>query len=200
MEKVEEKPISIEIIHQKVGRNLLLFQKFEYTLKAMVATSEISGYVNDLEGNKERRKSWAMKQTLGQIVGEHVDSINTTDRDEVVPPTTRKEPYLSIRLSTQCEDDIQSNRKSVLAGFVKERNELVHHLFAAYDLNNAVIRCELDRILDDQHQRLRNEVNRTFELGKSQFEARHKFAEWLQSEEGRSFFSNIPHSADQADD
>lgn len=187
MEDGEDASISIEIVQQKVGRNVLLFQKLEHTLKMMVALSSISGYATDLEANKERRRAWAMKLTLGQIVGEHVESFNATDEQGPEPAPMRKEPFLSMRLTTQCEDDVLEKRKSVLADFVKERNDLIHHLLTTYRLNEEGSRRQLAEMLDDQYRRLNEEVELTFDLGKSQFEARQELVAWLNSEEGHKF-------------
>ena len=157
---------TIELVHQKVGRNLLLFQRLEYILKMLVAMSEISGYASEIERNKESRKNWAMKLTLGQIVGEHIESFNPGDEERPEPSPGRKEPYLSIRQSIQCDENFLENRKSVLAEFVKERNELVHHLPTNYNLNNEEIRLKLVSMLDDQHSRLEKEIDLVFQYGK----------------------------------
>ncbi|ATG75015.1 hypothetical protein AN401_15040 [Zobellella denitrificans] len=187
MEGDDDASITIELVHQKIGRNLLLFQKLEYTLKMMVAMSEISGYATNLEENIDLRTAWAMKKTLGQIVGEHVESFNSVDEHGPEPSPMRKEPHLSMRITTQCEDDFLEKRKSVLAGLVKERNDLVHHLLATYKLNDEKSRRQLVAMLDNQHQRLKEEVDFSYNIGKRQFETRQALAAWLQSEEGREF-------------
>jgi hypothetical protein len=187
MKASENGAVVIEMVHQKVGRNLFLFQKLEYTLKMIVSMSEISGYSSDLEANKERRKAWAMKQTLGQIVGEHIESFNPVEERVPKPSPIRNEPYFSIRLTTQCEDNYLDQRKSVLAGLVKERNELAHHLLATYKLDNEASRKQLISMLDNQYQRLVEEVDLSFDHGKSQFKICKEFAAWLQTEEGHKF-------------
>jgi hypothetical protein len=190
MEESSDASISVEVVQQKVGRNLLLFQKLEYTLKMMVAMADLSGYASDFENIKERRKAWAMGKTLGQIVGEHFESFNPADEEKPEPSPRRMEPYFSVRHTTQCDEASLDKRKSVLAGFVKERNELVHHLLATYRLNEEESRRQLAVMLDGQHQRLQEEVDLSFSLGKARFESHREVAAWLQSEEGRKFMAN----------
>ena len=178
---------TIEVVHEKVGRNLLLFQRLEYTLKVIVAMSEISGYASEIEKNKMRRKAWAMRLTLGQIVGEHIESYNSGDEQRSGPSPDRKEPYMSLRHSVECTEAFLEERKATLSGFVKERNELVHHLPTNYDLKSEEDRLRVVEMLDDQHSRLKNEVALTFEFGKNQHEIHKELVAFFQSEEGEMF-------------
>lgn len=193
MESTEDIPISIETIHQRVGRNLILFQKLEYILKKIVAKSEVSGYASEISKNWEQRNAYVMKQTLGSLVGHHVRSLNPkqTDLNESLPESD--ECYFSIRYSIEYGNpDLLEDRKTVLAVFVKERNDLVHHLFANYNLNDVDSRRELAVMLDEQHQRLSQEVDFSFEQLKHFHAMGLEMDAILSSEEGRKImFSGL---------
>lgn len=177
--------VSIETVHQKVGRNLLLFQRLELTLKTMYAMSEISGYVSELEDKHQRRKDKAMSMTLGQAVGKHVETFNRSNKEQSEPDVRKGDMYFSMRLGVECSNEVLNERSAVLAGFVDERNALVHHLLSNYDLGDEASRYRLVAMLDEQYLRLKKEVDSTFAQGKSQWEMRKTLAEWLQSDEGR---------------
>lgn len=187
MDKQIEQTITIEVVHQKIGRNLLLFQKLELMLKAMVAILEVSGNASSLPVNAERRKSWAMKLTLGQIIGEHINSFNRKEDEDAPLNLHNKEPFFTFKLSSECEEHVLDKRRSVLAGFVAERNEMVHQLLTRYDLKNQTDLKTLVEHLDDQYQRLNEEVKLTHKLGKSQFELRKEALKCLETDEIRDF-------------
>lgn len=188
MEGNDDGSFTIELVFQKVGRNLILFQKLEHILKAIVSMAEVSGHPRDLLKNQEDRKAWAMKLTLGTIVGEHLGALNPIETPDVETPLKSDKTFFSMRVSTHCDDDVLSARRTVLAGLVTERNQLVHHLRTMYQLHEEASRRELVAMLDDQHRRLNEEVEISRGLGKSQYDLRLRVAEFLQSEEGRRLF------------
>lgn len=173
------------MVHQKIGRNLLLFQRLELTLKMMNAMPDVSGCISDIEQKLQRRKVEAMSMTLGQAVGKHVETFNRPDEERSEPEVKKGDMYLSMRPGIECSDEVLNERRATLAGFVDERNALVHHLLSNYDLGDEASRCKLVEMLDEQYQRLKKEVDATFERGKTQWEMRKAVAEWLQSDEGR---------------
>ena len=68
-------------IQRKIGRNILLFQQLEYFLKYVVANRQFSGYSSDLEKIIASRRESVNKQTMGQLVGQFVESNNPTRDD-----------------------------------------------------------------------------------------------------------------------
>ncbi len=190
MEKLVDKSLAIEVLHEKIGRNVLLFQKLELMLKAMIAASELSGRADDLVRIRARRKERVLRLTLGMIVGKHIKTFNQLIDDEEPPDlAASKLPYFRFHHSIECEEHVLGKRKSVLKGLVDERNDLIHLLGIHYDLDDHAHLAKLDAMLEDQHRRLSEEVAITKEFGEHQFESQREAAAFLMSAEGKDFFA-----------
>jgi len=62
---------------RKIGRNMLLFQQMEYMLKYIVANSELSGNIDELKVNREKRTEKVRTQTMGLLIGQYIGRNST---------------------------------------------------------------------------------------------------------------------------
>lgn len=86
---------------RKIGRNILLFQEFEYLLKHIVAKGSFSGFMSEIGSNIEKRTILIQKQTMGQLVGQYLETTDPEYQDSSNVPEELKEPFflLSFKLN-----------------------------------------------------------------------------------------------------
>ncbi len=148
---------SIDDLHRKIGRNLLLFQEIEHILKFIISRGNISGYISELKAIVEQQQSKVKTETMGGLVSKFIDrtykELNIQD-DEL----KNNEVHLSFSFKIESTvDDIQE-RKETLDSLVSERNELVHHLLPKLNKNSLDGIQKLSVDLDKQRDKITLEV------------------------------------------
>ena len=68
---------SSDEILRKIGRNIILFQQLEQLLKYLCVNGNISGSASQLQDLTEQRITSIHKQTMGQLVGQYINNVNT---------------------------------------------------------------------------------------------------------------------------
>ena len=142
----------------KVGRNVLLFQQMEQALKALVSTSNISGYVSELKKKQEIKIESVKTQTMGQLVGQYIDN-NSPDQIESNEPEPLKEAFVSFKYTIQTDEQSHNKQKVLMASLVDERNSLVHHFLSTFDSTSMSSCKDAQVTLDKQANRVRIEIN-----------------------------------------
>lgn len=56
-----------EDVEQKVGRNVILFQQMEASLKTLLAISNVSGFSRNIKETHHKRVKSKDKRTMGQL-------------------------------------------------------------------------------------------------------------------------------------
>ena len=142
------------LVLQKIGRNLVNFQKLEAMLKHLLVAGQAEGFTSQLEEQVKRTASSVSRMTLGALVQEMATTLfdnNTTTqgRLELVP-----EVWLSMKLTLEGGQEAAESWKKEMLAIVKERNELVHQMLASFD-PNSIQSCEaLGVALDAQRTRV----------------------------------------------
>ena len=172
-------------IQRKIGRNILLFQQLEYGLKYIVANGQFSGYLSELESIIATRKSSVNKQTLGQLVGQFVESSNPTRNDYSTEPDEIKEPHFSFDFRIETDENSYKEKKESLSRLVLERNKLVHHLLPELDPKSFESCKKVEKNLDEQGDRIRTELINVQSLAQALSDARKKQADYFGSDEGK---------------
>lgn len=143
---------------QKIGRNVVNFQRFERLLKEILAKSQVEGAPADLLKIAARREESISKLTLGILVGEFVGSVHTVDSQEepadIKPPENWEGPWFAAGYRVILEEADLAELKKALRQVVDDRNELVHQRLATVDLNSIEACQDLIKELDKQHERL----------------------------------------------
>jgi hypothetical protein len=145
-------------VFRKVGRNVLLFQQMEQALKALVSTSNISGYASELKKKQEIKAESVKTQTMGQLVGQYIDN-NSPDQVENNEPENLKEVFISVQSTIQIDGQSHEEEKELMASLVAERNTLVHHFLSTFDSTSMNSCIDAQARLDKQAERVRNEIN-----------------------------------------
>ena len=123
------------VVYQKIGRNVILFQKIELILKYLAATGQVSGYAREIQTIIEQQTATINKQTMGQVVGQFVENTYTQTDDRINEPEELKDIWLSFNFKIQGED-VYKQRKKALQTVIAERNELIHHFVPKWAWNS----------------------------------------------------------------
>lgn len=176
----------IREVQRKIGRNILLFQQLEYALKYVVANGQFSGYSSDLEKIITSKRELVNKQTMGQLVGQFVESNNPTRDNYSDEPEELKEAHFSFDFRVETDEKSYEEQKETLSRLVLERNKLVHHLLPEFDPNSFESCEKVEKKLDNQADRVRIEVKNIQSLAQSLSDMRKKVSDFLASEEGKN--------------
>lgn len=126
----------IDEVERKIGRNVLLFQRLEAVLKALLAQGSVSGYVSDLKTVHEQQIASIGKQTLGQLVGQFTADVLSGPEETTNEPEELKGVWLSFNFKVKYDGSFSPPLEEILGLIVAERNELIHHLLPKLDLSS----------------------------------------------------------------
>ncbi len=138
------------IVYQKIGRNVVLFQKIEWILKYLAANANIEGYASEIQTIAEQQAARINTQTMGQLVGRFVENTYTESENLTNAPEDLKEPWLTFGFTIQGEG-LYERRKEALASVVAERNALIHHFVPTWNWESKESSREAEEHLDRQY-------------------------------------------------
>lgn len=171
-------------VFQKIGRNLVNFQKIELMLKHLIAYGQVSGSRNEFQKNQEKKIADTRKKTLGSLVGEFVETTFQSTDSSPKPTAESAEPSISFSFSIEADADFYESKKRELKSLVDDRNDLIHHLLPRFNPESIDSCLEIRDYLDQQRERLIPE----FEYLKSVIENFKELAAYLSSDEGKRAF------------
>lgn len=155
---VEVAPVETSLRHDsakdevlcKIGRNLMLFQQMEGLLKTIVGIGTNSGYCNEFRQLQKERLAAVSKKTMGQLIGEVVQTHFTDEVPNYEKPQDLSEAWVSFRYQVGADPAFHERRKKALDDIVTERNELVHHLLPRWNIASLESTQEVAAYLDGQ--------------------------------------------------
>ena len=171
-------------VMQKIGRNLLNFQRIEHMLKLLISNSRVSGTMSTLENNHKKQTEAAHKQTMGNLVGQFVNNTFSEVDGSSEPAIEPTEAHISISFTVEADTNFYESKKHSLKILVDDRNDLIHHLVPKLNLNSIENCLEMEKYLDQQRERLIPEFNYIQGLLKDFAEAMKFQAYYFNSEEG----------------
>lgn len=175
-------------VHRKIGRNMMLFQEFEYLLKFILANGSFSGFISELKAIKTEKAARINKQTMGQLVGQYVENTHPDFEYKSDAPEELKEPHFSFNFQIECDPSNYEAKKEALAEIVLERNELVHHLLPSFDAASVQSCEDVGKKLDEQSEKIRQEICEMKLILESFREGRKALVDFLASEESTAYF------------
>jgi len=173
---------------QKIGRNLVNFQKIELMLKHLIANGRVSGYMSELKQIQEKKLECVKKKTLGTLVGEFVETTFQSGDSSPEPTSELIEPHFSFSFSVGADADFYESKKRELKSLVDDRNDLIHHLLPRFNTESIDSCLEIRDYLDQQRERLIPEFEYLKSVVESLEEGRKATAAYLASEEGQKDF------------
>lgn len=177
-------PLTDEAL-KRIGRNLVNFQKIERMLKFLIANGKINGPIKELTALHEKRHSETRRTTMGLLAGRFVDEILTDagDLDNEVAEIT--EPWFRHKIRFEQDPQESEQLRDGLRSLVEQRNELVHHLFPAWDTDSIQAARELIQRLDEQREQLIPVFDRLRGMCASLSEGMKGLSEFFESREGK---------------
>lgn len=142
-------------VYQKVGRNVVFFQKLEGLLKRLTAVQQISGYVSEIEQKAQKQIESISKQTLGQVAGVYIEN-NSSGDDIDLGPDHPKEPWINIGFKNSGEGTEERNKE--ITSLIEERNKLIHQFDQVCDLTSLANCTQAESYLDHQYDLVRREL------------------------------------------
>ena len=175
-------------VFQKIGRNLVNFQRIEFMLKHLIANGQVSGHISEFKKIQEKKIEGVKKKTLGTLVGEFVETTFQSSDTSPEPTTELKEPYISFSFSVGADTDFYESKKRELKSLVDDRNDLIHHLLPRFNTESIDSCLEIRDYLDQQRERLIPEYEYLKSTIESFEEIKRVHAAFLSSDEGKKAF------------
>jgi len=179
---------SVNEVLRKIGRNIMNFQQLEHLLKFIVANGSFSGYASEVGLNIEQKAVSIQKQTMGQLVGQYLETTNPECQELSDEPDELKEAFVSFKFHTECDSVYFETKKDALAQMVSDRNELVHHMLPKFNTNSIESCIQINKNLDEQNKKIISEINELRQKVDSLQEGKKILGEFLNSNEGKKLF------------
>ena len=145
----------INVIEQKIGRNLLLLQKIEHLLKYIIQYYNIFGPINEISEIVKQKENNLKTQTMGNLSSQYINQINTTSKTNYVDVNFKESPFhLSFTIQHELNLVEFEKKKTLLKEIVEERNYLVHHIVIDYDEDSHKSYINIDKKLDKQKDKI----------------------------------------------
>lgn len=137
---------------QKIGRNVLLFQKIEGLLKFLATNQRVEGPVAGISEHQRKRSEKIQIQSMGQLVGTFTDDI-LADAGEISTEAEKiNQPWMSLRFQLNDESGSNESLKTELGRMVKARNDLVHHFLPRWQPDSQEHLIAAITSLDQDHE------------------------------------------------
>lgn len=137
---------------QKIGRNLVNFQRMEGMLKFILTVTGTSGPPSETANILRARERATRTAPMGALVEQLARSLLTTPPP--APPEAR-EAWLSHSISFEGGATEARDWRRQMRAVVRERNRLVHHMLAGFDPGSLESCTALIVELDAQRERVR---------------------------------------------
>lgn len=150
VDRVEER----NLVFQKVGRNVVNFQRMERALKVLIVRNDIQGHASELAEIYRQRQESVDRRSMGLLVDDLMNSIYGTHTSTVGSPEELKEAWLSFSFKVEANEQAIVAQRKALSLVVKERNALIHQMLSVFDPDSSESCQCLISALDEQNARL----------------------------------------------
>ena len=145
---------------QRIGRNIVNFQKIEAALKVLSVLINIQAHPGAYEKYVEEKLKLTEKQTLGTIAPKVLNRLYGlhADGDEIKSEDLEGES-ISISYCILMGSDELIRRREHLSKLIKERNMLVHKELSEFDFSSSEGCYCLIKTLDEQNIRILQQLD-----------------------------------------
>jgi hypothetical protein len=127
-------------VQRLLGRCMLRLQQYEQLIKAMVAHSEVSGPILELERARAARIDGTARKTLGTLVGDLLGRYVVADKNGPIEDRPINSPenvnWFAMQVSVGLSDADFAQAEHELGEMVGLRNNLVHHFIEQHDMSS----------------------------------------------------------------
>lgn len=180
-------------MHRRLGRCLVRLQQYELVMKAFAARHRVEGDAAAFPEALAAREARFADKTLGQVVGEVVDTVFEDSDLERVPNTPADAPArLAVGFSMSLPDDTQAAVKSSLEALVKLRNDLVHGFIERHDIWTTTGLSSAIDYLDTAYTTIDERLIELREWYRQMVNMQQAVAELVESDAGRELLFTSP--------
>jgi len=145
--KIEEE---LNLTLQKIGRNVLHFQRMESMLKFLTSRAFLQGDAQNLRKNFSKNVTKSSEKTLGNLVKEYIEKIYLGEQKI-------NESQFSVQFRVEADEKFIEERKIALDDIVQQRNRLIHQMLLEFDQTSVASCKKLSAILDEQNEKIKTE-------------------------------------------
>lgn len=176
---------------RRIGRNVVNFQYLESVLRELIPSLSLQTTLSSGQTQKSIENHKIKKSSLGKLADPFLANVfDTSSVDDDISIETVNEPVIKTHFRIELDPQEIVVRKAGLRKLVTERNRLVHRDALNVDLNSAEECEQLSNTLDEQNDRIRENLKFLINLRKVQRELYSELATYMQSDEFvSSFFS-----------
>lgn len=169
-------------VFQKIGRNVVNYQRLEGLLKALLKSSRFRGNPDNLISRVEKQNNSIEMKSMGSLVGLTFDTV-FSEKAHPEPPEDMDQVWISMKFEIQLDPKEREQLKLTLAELVKERNALIHHKLIHTDFNSISICKALEEELDAVNEKFAPHYRRIQSLLKSKADTQNHILKLLDSAE-----------------
>jgi hypothetical protein len=136
---------------QKIGRNVVIFQKMEAMLKFILTIANFSVPASKVQTHFETQAKHVRTKPMGQLVERAAKALHA--KAQSAPPDIN-EIWFSHSLSLGDGQSQLSGWRREMRRVVRERNALIHRMLASWNPNSIDSCRELCEELDAQRERM----------------------------------------------
>ena len=162
---------------QKIGRNLVNFQKLEGMLKYLASAPNYSGSLEDIQSQKEKQISSLHLKSFGLVAKEFFEFVYPENRRD-----SKDTDGGIYQVAVTITGGDRERLVAAIRSLVDARNDLVHHRLTVFDHGSAQDCKELISFLDEQNERLIPVYEEVAELTKTMRLARREMANVVEPE------------------
>lgn len=189
-----------QTVQRKLGRCLLRLQQYERLVKAMIASSGISGPSRRMRALQEEKTESVQKKTLGTLVGIFTENYLThSASDEQAEKIDLEDdlPWISFRLQAEMSLERLERTKSELKELVELRNKLVHHFIEFFDIQSERGCIDADDFLDQSFATIDQQYRELHDGALSMQEVRTAAASFVDSQMFEDILNNAWETSSQ---
>ena len=152
---------------QKIGRNVLNFQRMEKALKSLIVASNLQGHASDLAEIHRKNSEWVDKRSMGLLVDEFLSTVYANELPSAGPSKSddsSSEIWMSFSLRVERDEQHTRALREALLRVVHDRNELIHQMLGTFDPSSDESCRDLISRLDEQNKRLGPYYDRVMQM------------------------------------
>jgi hypothetical protein len=173
-----------DTVLREIGRNLLVYQRLEHTLKFLLARARVSGYTSTIQDEPARQSAGVQRKTMGQVAEPYFEQLYSEPADSVFSvPEALTEIWVTSTVHIEEEASQIEQRRKALSAIIRDRNSLAHNFIALHDLSSAEgCQAALDSLKQQRAEAL-VEIDRLNVIVDALRSMSQQLAEYMQSDE-----------------
>lgn len=175
----------IDEILQKIGRNLLLNQEVEHTLKTILSYARIEGTFEDAPHRLATRRARLARSSMGELQRLFRIELLAQENDESTQhPSELSQTWIRTTIRLELSESEKKLLESDLDALVSGRNELAHHFLPRWRPSSRSAMEQVSAQLDVQRDKTIDMRQRLRSMHETSVQALKTASEFWQSEHG----------------